>query len=272
MKTIIAPTDFSAVSLNAVNYAADLAVSVNAELVLLTVIQIPLTVAEAPLPEFEYDILIEEGEKELASLVEKLSVRTNNKIKIDSKLSVGSVMHELQETCFIKEPFAVVMATKEASAVERFFLGSNTLFAANTLKYPVLIVPPNAAFAGLKKIALASDLKEIQLRPVEALKQWLKIFGSKLDVVNVLGGNEPETTTVTASISLENLLPEYNPQFYFITKEKVEKGVYQFMEENKPDLLVVIPKEHGILSGIFHKSNSKPFILRPHIPVLAISE
>jgi len=36
MKTIIAPTDFSAVSLNAVNYAADMAQDINAELILDT--------------------------------------------------------------------------------------------------------------------------------------------------------------------------------------------------------------------------------------------
>jgi nucleotide-binding universal stress UspA family protein len=48
MRTIIAPTDFSAVSLNAVNYAADLAVAINAELILLHVVQIPITVSEIP--------------------------------------------------------------------------------------------------------------------------------------------------------------------------------------------------------------------------------
>jgi hypothetical protein len=37
MKTIIAPTDFSPVSLNAVNFAADMAVSVDSSLLLFHV-------------------------------------------------------------------------------------------------------------------------------------------------------------------------------------------------------------------------------------------
>jgi nucleotide-binding universal stress UspA family protein len=272
MRTIIAPTDFSAVSLNAVNYAADLAVAINAELILLTVIQIPLSVGEAPLPEIEYEEMIIESKQELRSLVNKLFLRTKHKINIHSKLAAGSVAHELKEICFIKKPFAVVMGTRGVNAVERFFLGSNSLFAANNLKYPVLIVPQNASFTGIKSIALASDLKRIESKPVEVLKEWLNIFESKLDVVNVTEDTEPGSTAVFASISIENLLPEYNPQFFFITKDEVEEGVDQFIEENKPDLLVVIPKNYDLLSGIFHKSKSKPFILHPHIPVLAIAE
>ena len=50
MKTIIAPTDFSPISLNAVNYAADMAVSINADLSLLYVCLLPITYGEAPYP------------------------------------------------------------------------------------------------------------------------------------------------------------------------------------------------------------------------------
>ena len=43
MKTIIAPTDFSAVSLNAMNYAADLAVAIDAKLLLVNIVPLPVT-------------------------------------------------------------------------------------------------------------------------------------------------------------------------------------------------------------------------------------
>ena len=41
MKTILAPTDFSASSINAVNYAADMALAVNAQLILINAVQFP---------------------------------------------------------------------------------------------------------------------------------------------------------------------------------------------------------------------------------------
>jgi len=45
MRTIVAPTDFSSVSINALNYAADLAAAIEADLILLHVVQIPITVS-----------------------------------------------------------------------------------------------------------------------------------------------------------------------------------------------------------------------------------
>jgi len=77
--------------------------------------------------------------------------------------------------------------------------------------------------------------------------------------------------TVSGSISLQNLLKEFHPHFHFIDKENVEKGVYEFVELNEPDLLIVIPKKRGFFSSLFHKSQSKEFILHPRIPILAIS-
>ena len=45
MRTIVAPTVFSSVSIYALNYAADLAAAIEADLILLHVVQIPITVS-----------------------------------------------------------------------------------------------------------------------------------------------------------------------------------------------------------------------------------
>ena len=44
MQTIIAPTDFSDISLNAVNYAADMAIALNVNLLVLHAIELPINV------------------------------------------------------------------------------------------------------------------------------------------------------------------------------------------------------------------------------------
>lgn len=273
MRTIIAPTDFSPISLNAVKYAADLAVAINAELVVLNVVQIPVTVSEVPLTEFEYEEMTDEAENELAELEEKLNERTDGKINIRSKMMVGSIGYELKEISKQKGPFAVVMGTNGAGFTERFFLGSQTVFAVNNLEYPVLVVPKDGVFKGINKVALASDLEELQsTRPLSLLKTWLKTFNSKVEVVNVCRDNKVKAEEVPGSISLQNSLSEFYPEFHFVNEENIEKGIYDFIENAQPDVLVVIPKKHGLLSGMFHKSRSKPLILHPHIPVLAIAE
>jgi len=272
MRTIIAPTDFSATSLNAVNYAADIAVATNAKLLLLHVVQLPVTVIDFPLTEMEYQEMTEDASEELAKLVGYLSMRTNDKINIHFKTIVGSIEHELENTCNQKEPFIVVMGTKGAGAAERFFMGSKALYAVNHLNYPVLVIPKNASFTGIKKIALASDLKEIGIASIKFFQEWLIKFRPTLDIINVSEQDNVNVEAVTGSISLQNLLREFRPQFHFIDKENVEKGVYEFVEQNKTDVLVVIPKRRGFLEALFHKSHSKEFVLHPHIPILAIPE
>src|SRR4051794_29026678 len=120
MRVIIAPTDFSPVSINAVNYAADLATEINAELVLLNIVELPVTAPEMVLTESDYDELTEEPKQELAVLTNQLLLRTKNKIKIHSTIQFGTLEHELEEICELRNPFAVVMGSKDARAANDF--------------------------------------------------------------------------------------------------------------------------------------------------------
>ncbi|MBK8610683.1 MAG: universal stress protein [Chitinophagaceae bacterium] len=49
MKTILVTTDFSAAAGNAVTYAADLALSINAKLLILSVAELPVSYSDVPI-------------------------------------------------------------------------------------------------------------------------------------------------------------------------------------------------------------------------------
>ena len=102
MKTIIAPVDFSAVSLNACRYAAKMAEDIKAELILLHVAELPAAVAEFPVSEEVFNDL--NMEAELKELKDKLCAETNNKVTILTKNILGSVEYEIKELCKIKKP------------------------------------------------------------------------------------------------------------------------------------------------------------------------
>jgi hypothetical protein len=183
------------------------------------------------------------------------------------------VDHELEEECAYKRPFAVVMATKGGSAAKTFLVGSNTIYAVRNLPYPVLVVPQHVLFKPITKITLASDLKEFAgVKVIKCLREWLHEFKSSLDIINVVDDSQLEADALPESISLQNLLGDFRPRFHFLEATGLEEGIYRFIEENRSDLLVVIPRRHGLFEILLHKSASKPFILHPHIPVLAIAE
>src|SRR3954468_2116885 len=183
MKMIIAPTDFSPVSLNAVEYAADMAADIKAHLLLVHIIELPFT--EAALTAESYDVTIRQSRKDLYRLQEKMIARTHNAINIETYIGMGTLLSELNKICNLHEPFAVVMGTEERDFIERFFIGNSTKAAVHYLQYPVLVVPATATYKKVNKICLACDLRDIYDLPLEKIKELVTMFNAKLDIVHV---------------------------------------------------------------------------------------
>jgi len=70
MRTIIAPTDFSPVSINAVNYAADMACMLRANLTLFHVYPIPQPVSEVPVTEYNIEQIESDARRTIKYLVD----------------------------------------------------------------------------------------------------------------------------------------------------------------------------------------------------------
>src|SRR5206468_688354 len=138
-----------------------------AELFMLHVVEITVTVAEVSLTGIEFDAMLESSQQELLNLKNQLLLYTKNKINIRIKSQIGSLMGELMVICKDKKPFAVVMSTASAGALKRLIIGSNTVSSAKKLPYPVLVIPQNSCFRRIQKICLACDLKEIYNVPVD---------------------------------------------------------------------------------------------------------
>src|SRR5436309_1916246 len=139
MKMIIAPTDFSPVSLNAVEYAADMAADIQANLLLVHVVELLFT--EATVTAESYDVTIRQSRQDLFELQEKLIARTHNTINVETHIGMGTLLGELNRICSLHEPFAVVMGTEERDFIERLFIGNSTKAAVHYLQHSVLVVP-----------------------------------------------------------------------------------------------------------------------------------
>ena len=61
MKTIIVPTDFSPIATNAMNFAADMAVNINASLMLLHVYQVPVSMPDVPVVLMDGEVVFNFG-------------------------------------------------------------------------------------------------------------------------------------------------------------------------------------------------------------------
>jgi len=160
------------------------------------------------------------------------------------------------------------MGTHSYNLLDRFFIGSTTLYSAKNLHFPVFIIPSNAKYKPVNKIALASDLTDIYEIPTQEIEMMVKHFNAKLEIFYVGKDQKHINRNTLSSLLLDHRLADLSPQFYFVENEDILKGVASLAKQHETDLLIIIPKKHGP----FHKSQSKDFIFYADVPVLAIHE
>ena len=275
MKTIIVPTDFSPIAINAMNFAADMAVNINASITLLHVYQVPVSMTDVPVVLVSADELKKSSEAKIENLKESLTHITSGKVKVYTEARMGDVSDEIAAICNELNPFAVVMGTKGASGIERMMFGSTTLAAVRHLKCAVIVVPPGKEYGtGIKKIGFACDFeKVVESTPVHLIKTMVKEFGAELHVLNVDHNSRHfKPGTPEESLLLHTLIEDLNPSYHFIDNADIEDGINDFAEKNNIDLLITIPKKHGLLDTLFKHSSTKELVTHSHVPVMCVHE
>lgn len=275
MKTIVAPTDFSPISLNAVYYAADLACVVGAGIALIHVCQMPLAISEVPAPTYGIPELMDEAEHRIGLLKEKILRRTNRQIEVTTEVKLGNILPEINEYCDSQNVYAVVMGGESAGPFERVLLGGKTISAIDEFLWPLIIVPPESKFSGIKKIGLACDLRDVaETVPVDEIKRLVKQLKAELHVLNVVTEKEAtlDPEMIKESRKLREMLKGLDTRYHYLSGDDIENEIVEFADKNKFDFLIVIPKNHTLISKLFRKRYSKKLVLHTHIPLMTIHE
>jgi len=275
MKTIIVPTDFSPVATNAMNFAVDMALGINASILLLHVYQVPVSMTDVPVVLVSVEELKKSSIEKLEELKQSINHITSGKLKIYTEAHMGDVVDELENICKQIKPFAVIMGTKGDTGFERILFGSTTLTTIKHLTWPVIVVPPGKEYGkGIKKIGFACDFRQVvETTPVQFIKQMVKEFNGELHILNVDYENKqfkPETPE--QSMLLHTLFEDLNPNYHFINHVDIEDGINEFAEKNNLDLLITIPKKHKLLESIFKASSTKQLVTHSHVPVMCVHE
>jgi nucleotide-binding universal stress UspA family protein len=273
MKPIIALTDFSAISINAARYAADMATSMNTNLTLLHVCLVPMTFSEVPYPPEQLMELLKTAENNIAEIKAELDQRTAGRTRIDTIVTTGTLIPVTENYCETQDPYAVVMGTQGMGAVQRVFFGTNTLELVRHLAWPLIVVPPDAKFVAIRKIGLACDMEDVdETVPFDEIKQLVDQFKAELHILHVAGKKPTTGEKAAETVSVQNMLQEQHPVYHFLADKDIEVGLERFAEENQLDLLIVVPKKHDLVDRLLHGSHSKRLVLRTHVPIVAVHE
>jgi nucleotide-binding universal stress UspA family protein len=249
-----------------------MAVAINADLLLVHVVTIPLSIAESPVPTDIFDVMSKEAKVEIELLKTKLQEHTNDKVTITTQVIVDDLVDDLIELASGRDTFAIVMGVKGAEESGAFWFGSNTVDVMQKIDQPVITVPGNISYKHIAKVGIACDLENTDWKlPLTHIEILHNLFGCELHVLNVTKDDqEVDATIVYESIDIQNDLRKFNPRFHFLVNERIEAGLGDFVSKNHIDLMVVMPKDHGFFGNLFHKSISKQIMTHSKIPVLSL--
>ncbi len=272
MKSILVATDFSTAASNAVDYAANMAMAINADLFILHVYPIPVIYSEVPIAINEEDLRWD-AEKAIHELKDRLTEKTAGKLKITTEIRMGIFFQELKAVCDQIKPYTVVMGSQGTSASDRLLFGSHTVHTMKYLRWPLISVPLGAAFSTVKNIGFACDFGQVaDTTPVDEIKMLVNDFHAKLHVLNTGKKEVFNPDIVFGSGQLQEMLAALHPEYHYITHEDTDEGIMDFAEKNHIDLLTVLPKRHGLLDQMIHKSHTKNLVLHCHVPVMALHQ
>jgi nucleotide-binding universal stress UspA family protein len=272
MKTIILATDFSSAALNASNYATDMALSINADILLLNIVQTPVTYSDLPVIA-NLEEIIRGAEKDINDLAEQLKLKVKGKLNIETEVRMGGFLSELKAVCERIGPYVVVMGSQGTTAADHLMFGTHAVHATKHLMWPLITVPPEATFSSVKKIGLASDLNEVvETTPIDEIKMLVADFKAELHILNTGKREVFDADVVFESGMMQEMLGSLNPKYHFINNENTDEGILEFTDKNDIDLLVVLPKRHGLIDRLIHKSHTKQLVLHSHVPVMALHQ
>jgi nucleotide-binding universal stress UspA family protein len=269
MKTLLVATDFSNTSLNAVNYAADMAAAVNAKLQILHVMQVPV-VTDIPeyIPELE-DEMYEQRTHKLQLLKQKLQKRTAGRVAVVCNIMEGGTNSIIKEVAEDKEPLAVILGSKGAGNLQNIVFGSVALHAAKHVQFPVLLIPEKAKFKSVSAIAFATDLVfENPAQLIKDLRRWLNMFNARLDVVYVDDTGNFKSEKEKQFASLKKHLSRYDVYFNYEVNQFVAGGISSYIKTQKPEMLALLYHKESFLHKLVFKDDLGNIVRNTNIPLL----
>jgi universal stress protein A len=145
IRHILAPTDFSDYSKDAIRYALELAQTFGAKLSLLHAVELPPYPIEGFVPSTMGADLLNDLERQAsAELAQVLPHAQEAKIEVTRSVVIGSPFQKIIETAEAEHVDLIVMATHSRTGLSHLIIGSVAERAVRTAPCPVLTIRPPA--------------------------------------------------------------------------------------------------------------------------------
>jgi nucleotide-binding universal stress UspA family protein len=275
MKKILFPTDFSKTSENAFRYALNVAKQLGASISTVhaytapAVVSAPTVMAEemADLSE-KYEI--EEYETFNKKLLAIAKEEEATEVTVDHTLEYGLAVDEVVKKSSKENYDLIIMGTNGAEGLGKWLIGSHAASVVSKANCPVLVLPDDAKYRPVKRIAYATNFEDVDDNILNDLLEWVGRFNAELHFVHVTSKGEYIDSEQYANMAeISELADRYeNVKFKILYDRDVLEELEDYVEDEYIDILVMVTHRYNFFKRLFQPSLTKQMAFEAEMPLL----
>lgn len=275
MKKILFPTDFSETANNAFLYALNLAKSIDAQVYVLHVYELPMITGSlsAGLIQNVYETVelgsFDNFKDNIPQLRQIADDNGLNEIPIKFILEEGNFLYILREIIGEESVDFVVMGTDGNSGIEKMLFGSNTINAITSMKVPILSIPHGMSFKGFKNIGFTTVFDQ---KDKDALKYLIEIANRHHAKIHCMHVSKDGKFNQQAMKDWQDQFAGDPIVFEIYHDADPVNAVLDFIKEKQIDLLTVVSRNKGFFDKIFSPGFTKKIANKNITPLFVFHE
>ncbi len=278
MKNLLIPTDFSANSWNALEYAVRFFMNEACNFYILHIGDLKESSVNSNSFTFPVEKISTSIKEKLNSLFIRIEgLPINEKHHFIALQEYGNFVDIMRKTVEAKKIDLMVMGTKGASGIKASIVGSNTGDAITKVPCNVLVIPEYAKITIPKKIVFPTDYNIFYSYAIlKALTETIRITKAKLEVLNVLTNNNQLTIEQEENKRyLQDYLEEtfqHTHSFHNSVNKNIKTAIQHYVASNHGKMVVMVAKNLNFLQNLLFDSSVEKVSFHTTVPVLVMHE
>ena len=267
IKKILVPTDFSENADLALKYAIQVANQFGATIYVLHAYLIASSAGN--LVSIDHFVKADR-QQEVDELVDKMKPLLSANARLEAHVKNGNPVDSIRLAAEKMKADLIIMGTKGAGGMRKFFLGSTASQVVLHSEIPVLVIPWAFEHFRISTLTLALDDKKIEdLKILKPILDLVKSFGANLNLLSVRNEEHPLTKIDS---DLEDHLTKQGVKFSRVIEDSpdVIEGIQNFVNREHSDLLCLIHHPRGFFQRIFDTSISKEMSFDSRVPLMIL--
>ncbi len=275
MKKILFPTDFSTTSENAFRYALHIAHRFDACIETMHAYTVPVAVATP-------EVLFTDMAANVIQIEQEdynFNIRRMHDIALEEGLMNVQVSHNLESGYPVEEILKmrkrgnfdmIIMGTEGAEGLGRWLQGSHAASVVGKSECPVLVIPSEAKYQPIEKIAYATDFEYLDNEVIDDLLQWVIKFNAELHFVHVNYRREKITLDQYSNMEdIRKMAKDYpNIKFKILHDDSIVDELEGYVDDNNVDMLIMVTHRLPFFQRLFKPSLTKMMTFETEVPLL----